>query len=180
MNGRATRMDGLTAADWARIQAESERSAPRVAEAVLGLLRSLEGLVDGFPVDQLTHACQTATRAERAGARPDVVVGALCHDVGKAISWRNHGSISAEILGPYVGDDVYQVVRWHQDFQVRHYARHLGGDPDARERHRHQPWFALAERFVDEWDAPSFDPGFDTAPLAHFEPLLRRVLTRPG
>jgi predicted HD phosphohydrolase len=173
-----TRMDEFTTPQWERVRARSGDSG-QAAEAVLGLLRSLGRMVDGFPVDQLTHACQTATRAERAGAGPDMVVAALCHDVGKAISRSNHGAISAEILRPYVGDDVYHVVRTHQDFQLRHYGRHLGGDETARERHRGRPWFPAAERFADEWDQCSFDPDYDTCTLDHFEPLVRRVLALP-
>ncbi len=170
-----TAMASFIGAQWRGIDAALAADRPRTAASVLGLLRSLAGLAGGFPVDQLTNACQTAARAERGGAPVEVVVAALCHDVGKAVSWPNHGAISAEILRPYVADDVYQVVRWHQDFQARHYADHLGGDPDARERHRGAPWFALAETFADEWDQPSFDPSYDTPGLAHFEPLVREV-----
>ncbi len=174
-SGVGTGMDTFTGGQWRAIDAGLTADRPRAAESVLGLLRSLAGLAAGFPVDQLTHACQTASRAERDGAPAEVVVAALCHDVGKAVSWPNHGAISAEILRPYVADDTYQVIRWHQDFQARHYAAHLGGDPDAREKHRGATWFALAETFADEWDQPSFDPSYDTPALDHFEPLVRRV-----
>jgi hypothetical protein len=54
---------------------------------------------------------------------------------------------------------------------ARHY-EHLGKDPGLRERHRGHPAFALAERFVDEWDQTSFDPDSDTLPLEHFEPRV--------
>ena len=175
MGAAATAMDSFTPGQWGGIEDSLAADGPRAADAVLGLLRSLAGLVNGFPVDQLTHACQTAARAERAGAPAEVVVAALCHDVGKAVSWSNHGAISAEILRPYVADDVYQVVRSHQDFQARHYAAHLGGDREARERHRGASWFALAETFTDEWDQASFDPAYDTPALDHFEPLVRQV-----
>src|SRR6058998_3919020 len=107
-----TRMDQFTDADWRRIAAE-EAGTGFTGDAVLGLLQSLSPLVEGFPVDQLTHACQTASRAERAGASYEVVVAALCHDIGKAVSDANHGAISAEILRPYVSDDTYQIVRSH-------------------------------------------------------------------
>ena len=50
---------------------------------MLAFLQMLDGLDDGFAVDQLGHALQTATRAERAGADPELVVAALMHDVGK-------------------------------------------------------------------------------------------------
>ena len=84
-----------------------------MADRVLEMLRSLSGIVDGFAVDQLTHCLQTATRAERAGADDEVVVASLCHDVGKAVSVVNHPAIAAEILKPYVRDEVYWMILTH-------------------------------------------------------------------
>src|SRR6266699_7312361 len=154
-----TRMDESTAEQWAVIGAESAQNQTRVAERVLMLLRSLSEIVDGFATDQLTHCLQTATLAERAGADDEVVVAALCHDIGKAVSVPNHPRIAAEILRPYVRDEVYQMILVHQDFQGRHYYQHFGGDPDAREKHRDEltaDEFALASRFADEWDQIAF------------------------
>ena len=56
-----TRMDESTAEQWAVIGAETFKHQDRVAERVLGLLRSLSDIVDGFATDQLTHCLQTAT-----------------------------------------------------------------------------------------------------------------------
>jgi predicted HD phosphohydrolase len=78
-----------------------------------------------------------------------------------------------------VREDVYQVIRVHQDFQGRHYYHHFGGDPDAREQYRDEPWFALAEQFADEWDQIAFDPEYDTLPLEHFEGRVRKVFGNP-
>jgi predicted HD phosphohydrolase len=113
-----------------------------------------------------------------AGADEEVVVAALCHDIGKAVSVPNHPRIAAEILRPYVSDEVYKMILVHQDFQGRHYYGHFGGDPDAREKHRDEltdDEFALAARFADEWDQIAFDPDGPTEPLEHFEPAVRRV-----
>jgi predicted HD phosphohydrolase len=173
-----TSMDTSTAEQWAVIGAETVKNQPRVAERVLAMLRSLQSIVDGFATDQLTHCLQTATRAERDGADPEMVVAALCHDIGKAISVPNHPAIAAEILRPYVSDDVYHVIRTHQDFQGRHYYHHFGGDPNARDRYRGEPWYGRGERFADEWDQKAFDPGYDTLPLEHFEPLVRQVFAQ--
>jgi predicted HD phosphohydrolase len=173
-----TRMDESTAEQWAVIGAETMQNQPRVAESVLGMLRSLDSITDGFATDQLTHCLQTATLAERAGADDEVVVAALCHDIGKAISVPNHPRIAAEILKAYVRDDVYKMILVHQDFQGKHYYHHFGGDPDAREKHRDAltpEQFELAERFADEWDQIAFDPNGPTEPLEHFEPLVRKV-----
>src|SRR6202022_1200018 len=89
-----TRMDESTAEQWAVIGAETFQNQGRVADRVLLLLRSLSDIVDGFATDQLTHCLQTATLAERAGADDDVVIAALCHDIGKAISVPNHPRIA--------------------------------------------------------------------------------------
>src|SRR5687768_5723224 len=154
-----TRMDESTAEQWAVIGVETMQNQTRVADSVLTLLRSLSSISDGFATDQLTHCLQTATRAERAGADDEVVVASLCHDIGKAISVPNHPAIAAEILKPYVRDEVYKMIVVHQDFQGRHYYAHFGGNPEARETHRdalNGDTFTLAERFADDWDQTSF------------------------
>ncbi len=174
-----TRMDESTAEQWAVIGTETATNQTRTAERVIALLVSLAEVTDGFAVDQLTHCLQTATRAERAGADDEVVIASLCHDIGKAVSVPNHPRIAAEILRPYVRDDVYQMILAHQDFQGRHYYAHFGGNPDEREKYRGEPWFALAEQFADEWDQVAFDPDYDTLPLAHFEDRLRALFASP-
>jgi predicted HD phosphohydrolase len=170
-----TRMDESTTDQWQHILGETMQAQGRVADRILAMLRSLDQIVDGFAIDQLQHCLQTATRAERAGADDEVVVAALCHDVGKAVSVINHPAIAAEILRPYVRDEVRWMIQVHQDFQGRHYYQHLGMDPAAREGHRGHPAFPLAEQFADEWDQVAFDPEYDTLPLEHFEPRVRAV-----
>jgi predicted HD phosphohydrolase len=170
-----TRMDQSTAEEWAVIGAEHVKDQPRTAETVLTMLRGLGDVVVGFATDQLTHCLQTATRAERDGADEEVVVAALVHDIGKFVSVPNHPAIAAEILKPYVRDEVYWMIKAHQDFQGRHYYHYFGGDPDARDAFAGEAWFGLAERFADDWDQTAFDPDYDTLPLEHFEPLVRKV-----
>src|SRR5881398_4046137 len=152
-----TRMDESTQEQWAHIGAETMKRQQHGGELVLRLLRSLGEITDGFATDQLTHCLQTATRAERAGADREVVIASLCHDVGKAVSVPNHPRIAAEILKPYVRDDVYWMILVHQDFQGRHYYHHFGGDPNARDQYQGHPAYELAERFADEWDQAAFD-----------------------
>ena len=172
------RMDESTAEQWAVIGAETYEHRGRVADTVLSMLQGLAAITDGFAVDQLTHSLQTATRAEESGADHQMVVASLCHDIGKFVSVPNHPKIAAEILRPYVREEVFHVIRTHQDFQGRHYYHHFGGDPDARDEYRDEPWYALGERFADEWDQASFDPDYPTKPLSHFEPLVREVFAQ--
>jgi predicted HD phosphohydrolase len=174
-----TRMDESTAEQWAVIGAETMRNQPRVADEVLSMLERLEDITDGFATNQLVHCLQTATLAERAGADEEMIVASLCHDVGKIISVFGHPEIAAAILRPYVRDDVYQAIRAHQDFQGRHYYHHFGGDVNARDQYQGASWYALAEQFADEWDQIAFDPDGPCEPLAHFEPMVRRVFEKP-
>jgi len=173
-------MDQSTAEQWGVIATESIANRDRVADRVLAMLGSLQEITDGFAVDQLTHCLQTATLAERAGADEELVLASLCHDIGKAVSVPNHPRIAAEILRPYVREEVRWAIEVHQDFQGRHYYHHLGGDPTAREQYRGHESYALAERFADEWDQIAFDPAYDTLPLEHFEPLVREKFATPS
>lgn len=173
------RMDESTREQWDRIAHESVEDWPNVPDRILGQLRALAGITNGFAVDQLTHVCQTAARAERAGADNEIVVAALCHDMAKAVSEPNHPAVAAAMLKPYVRDDVVWMVEVHQDFQGRHYYGFLGKDPDARRQYVGHPAYDLAERFADEWDQTSFDPDYDTPPLEHFEPLVREMFSAP-
>lgn len=174
-----TRMDQGRVEDWMAIgQAVVQRqsSMPKIVKA---MLLQLEDQVDGFAVNQLTHALQTATRALRAGASEEMIVAALCHDIGKVISVENHPAIAAEILKPYVSHETYEIVRTHQDFQGRHYYALMGKDPDARRQYADERWYEMATRFTDEWDQSSFDPEYDTLSMSHFEPMIDRVFASP-
>lgn len=158
---------------WDLLAAAQRRLS--TADRVMSLLQLADTRWDGFAVSQLTHCLQAATRAERAGADEEMIVAALCHDIGKAIPHSDHGAVAATILKPHVRRDVADVIRTHAAFQRRYTHAYLGGSADDRKRYRHRRWFALAEQF-SEWDQASFDPSYDTMPLSHFEDRLRRVL----
>jgi predicted HD phosphohydrolase len=171
-------MDVSTREQWMEIVEQTIDAQPRVARQVLAMVKGLSEITDGFSVDQMQHALQTATRAERAGADEEVIVASLLHDVGKLISVPNHPKIAAEILKSYVRYEVYCMVAYHQDFQGRYYYEHLGMDPNLREQHRGQPWYELAERFADEWDQKAFDPAFEPESFEHFEPMVVNVFAQ--
>jgi predicted HD phosphohydrolase len=172
-------MDEGKVDDWMVIGAEVARRQSTMPAMIKSLLGQLERQVDGFAVNQLVHGLQTATRAERAGASDELVVAALCHDIGKVISVENHPAIAAEILKPYVSHETYEIVRTHQDFQGRHYYALIGKDSNARRQYENEPWYELATRFTDEWDQTSFDPAYDTLPLEHFELMIDSLFSKP-
>jgi predicted HD phosphohydrolase len=161
------------------VEAHLEADLVEVPDRILGFLRMSDQLIQGFQVSQLVHGLQTATMAERAGAAPEMVAGALCHDIGKLVSNANHPAIAAEIIRPWVSDEVYWVVKVHQDFEGMHYYARVGLDPMMRLKHAGHAYYEVAEQFADEWDQNAFDPDYDTLPLEHFEPLVRDVFGRP-
>jgi predicted HD phosphohydrolase len=175
-----TDMRDGTAEDWRQIgaahAAHQQADAPR---QIMESLKRLEAIEVGFGANQLQHSLMAGTLARRAGASDEEVVAALCHDLGKLFSIPNHGPIAAEMLKPYVREDVYHAVYHHQAFQGRYYFEHLGLDPEGRARFGSESWYGFAERLVDEWDAPAFDPAFDADPLESFEPEVRRVFSAP-
>jgi predicted HD phosphohydrolase len=171
-------MDVSTREQWMEIVERTIEAQPRVARQILDMVRGLSAIGDGFSVDQMQHALQTATRAERDGADEQVIVASLLHDVGKLISVPNHPKIAAEILKSYVRYDVDCMVSYHQDFQGRYYYEHLGMDPNLREQHSGQPWYELAERFADHWDQKAFDPQYQVETLEHFEPMVVNVFSQ--
>ena len=111
-------MDVSTREQWMTIAEKTIAAQPRVAEQLLSMIKGLSAITDGFSIDQMEHAVQTATRAEREGADEEVIVASLLHDVGKLISVPNHPMIAAEILRPYVREDVYRWWRTTKTFRV--------------------------------------------------------------
>ena len=173
-----TRMDQSTTAEWMTIGGEVAQRQAQMPALIKSMLRQLEAQVDGFETNQLVHALQTATRAVRDNASDEMIVAALCHDIGKVISVINHPAIAAEILKPYVARETYEIIRTHQDFQGRHYYALMGLNPDARSQYVKESWYPLAEKFTDEWDQTSFDPNYDTLPFEYFEPMLEQVFSK--
>ena len=160
------------------VEAHLEEDLTFVPDRILDLLRATDRLMQGFQASQLVHGLQTATMAERAHANLDMIVGALCHDMGKIISNSNHPAIAAEMIRPWVSDEVYWVVKVHQDFEGLHYYARMGLDPMMRRKHAGHPHYELAEQFCDDWDQNAFDPDYPTLPLEHFEPMVREVFSR--
>lgn len=152
----------------------------RLPDRILDALRALDDGLAGYQVTRLEHSLQTATRAEADGADEDMIAGALIHDLGDALAPENHSNYAAEILRPYVRAEVTWVVEHHGLFQKVYYAHFLGEDPDLRAAYRDHPYYGSCVRFCESWDQAAFDPDYPTRPLEHFEPLVRRIFSRPA
>lgn len=155
----------------------------KVFERDLGsrVLKTLEQLEHSYPgeqVNRLVHSLQTATRAQREAHSEEYVVAALLHDLGDLLSTMNHSEYAASILKPYVRPHIYWMIRNHGLFQGYHYFHYFGLDRNAREKHRDHPAFQMCLDFCDRYDQASFDPDYDTMPLAAFAPMVHRLFAR--
>ncbi len=169
-----------TQADYLLLDRSERDFAKGLPDRLLEALGKLDQSLEGYKVSRLEHSLQTASRAERAGADEELVVAALLHDLGDELAPYNHAEIAAGILRPYVRPEVTWIVEQHGLFQAYYYAHHLGGDRNMRDRHRGHPWYEACAAFCENWDQASFDPAYPTLKLGHFEPLVRRIFSRPA
>jgi predicted HD phosphohydrolase len=169
-----TTFEESTADDWARIMQCLPHTQAVAGENVIAQMRMLEHDTGGFPVSRLEHSLQTATRAERDGRDEEYVLCALLHDIGDTLSPYNHPGIAATILKPFVSPQNHWMVEQHGVFQGYYFWHHIGLDRDAREAFRGHEYFEYTAEFCAKYDQTAFDPGYVSAPLSYYEPLIRR------
>lgn len=174
-----TDMKESTQEDWSRVAAEFLPFAAKLPGRVIDHLRLLDGDYGGFIVDRLTHSLQTATRAHRDGRDEEYVVCALLHDIGDTLGSFNHPDIAAAILKPFVSPENHWMVQHHGIFQGYYFFHYLGMNRDARDQFRDDPLYAYTAEFCAKYDAPAFDPEYDSLSLDFFEPMVQRLLSNP-
>lgn len=174
-----TDMQQSTAEDWQKIGAEFREFSHGLPGRVLAHLQLLDGDYGGFAVDRLTHSLQTATRALRDGRDEEYIVCALLHDIGDTLGSFNHPDIAAAILKPFVSPENFSIIEKHGIFQGYYFFHHLGMDRNLRDQFAGQALYDQTLEFCEKYDAPSFDPDYDTMPLAQFAPMVHRVMRSP-
>lgn len=172
------RMSDATAEDFDIIQANDRLTDRELPDRIMEHLRLQAADSGAYQVDRLMHVLQTATRAEADGADDDWLVGCLMHDIGDVLAPHTHAEVAAEIIRPFVREEVTWVVRYHGLFQKFYYANLPDAQRNVRDQFKDHEYYRLAVRFCEEWDQKSFDPNFPTKPLEHFEPVIRRVFSR--
>jgi predicted HD phosphohydrolase len=168
-----------TREDYLLLDESERRYAAGLSDRVLAALRQLNHSLEGYPLSRLQHSLQTATRAMRDGADEDMIVAALLHDIGDELAPYNHSEFAAAIVRPYLREEVTWIVAHHGLFQNYYYVHHLGGDRNARDRLRDHPHYEACLHFCEAWDQCSFDPDYPCEKLETFEPLVRRIFSRP-
>lgn len=174
-----TQMKDGTRADYEMLETREEIYRQGTAGRLLRELASqADDTMTGYKITRLDHGLQSATRARRDGADIDWVVAALLHDIGDGLAPQNHDKFAAEIMRPYMRDEVVWVVEHHGIFQMAYYAHHYGWDPEERQRFRDHPCFQSCVDFCERWDQSSFDPDYPTDPLDSFAADVRQVFAR--
>lgn len=165
-----------TKEDWDIIVPQLNYTQSLVADRVIDLMRALESDVGGFPVNRLEHSLQTATRAEEDGRDEEYILCSLLHDIGDTLAPFNHPAIAAGILKPFVSEANHFMVENHGIFQGYYFWDYVGLDSNAREKFRGSPYFEYTEEFCAKYDSLAFDDEYTSAPLSHYEGLIRGFL----
>ena len=148
-------------------------------DRILGALNDLKGSVDGYQISRYAHSVQTASRAQRDGRDEEYVVMALVHDIGDGLAPYTHSEMIGAVLRPFVRPEVRWIASHHGVFQYYYYAHHLGLDRNARDAYRQHEWFNACVEFCEKYDQQSFDPAYENLPIQFFEPIVRRIFSKP-
>lgn len=178
-SARFTDMADGTAEDWKIIGSHYKPFSAGLPDRLLAHLELLGGDYGGFQVDRLEHSLQTATRAHRAGEDEEYVVAALLHDIGDLLCSYNHADMAATVLKPFVSASNHWMVEKHGIFQGYYFFQHLGLDRDMREQFRGHADFEKTAIFCERYDAPAFDPAYESMKLDDFRPMVHRVFEKP-
>ena len=137
----------------------------------------------------INHMLQSATHALKAGMPEKTILACLLHDIANAIFIKSdHGYWGAQLIEPYVDEEVCWAVRAHQalrffpDESVGYsypemYVKNFGRDyvpddyiQDAYKRARNHKWYMTA-RMITVHDIYSFDPNA----VVSWEPFVEIV-----
>ncbi len=173
------RMEDGTREEYEFLDRLEQEYTAGLPERIMDSMRKLENSLSGYRINRLQHCLQGATRAYRAGESDEMIVAVLLHDIGDDLAPYSHSEMAAAILRPFVSEKLYWIVKHHGVFQMYYYAHHCGGDRNSREMFKDSPWYQDAIDFCHNYDQNCFDPDYDSEPLEFFEPILRRVLSKP-
>ena len=175
-----TRMEDGTREESEFLDRMEDEYKAGLPDRILDSMRKLEHSLSGYRINRLEHSLQGATRASRAGEPDEMIIAVLLHDIGDDLAPYSHSEMAAAILRPFVSEKIYWIIKHHGVFQMYYYAHHCGGDRNAREMFKDNPWYQDAIDFCHNYDQNCFDPDYDSEPLEFFDPILRRVLSQPS
>jgi len=175
-----TRMEDGIREEYEFLDRMEDEYKAGLPDRILDSMRKLEHSLSGYRINRLEHSLQGATRASRAGEPDEMIIAVLLHDIGDDLAPYSHSEMAAAILRPFVSEKIYWIIKHHGVFQMYYYAHHCGGDRNAREMFKDNPWYQDAIDFCHNYDQNCFDPDYDSEPLEFFDPILRLVLSQPS
>ena len=175
-----TKMEDGTKEEYAYLSDLEDEYTAKLADRLLTALKHLESSLSGYQISRLEHVLQGASRAFREGMSEEFIIAVILHDVGDELAPFSHSEMAAAILRPFVSDKLYWIVKHHGLFQMYYYAHHFQDDRNARDKFINHQWYQDAIDFCHLYDQNCFDPKYDTYPLEFFEPILRRVVSKPS
>ena len=142
------------------------------------------------------HLLQSARLAKKAGLDERVVMACLLHDIAMAgLITSDHGYWGAQLIEPYVDEEVSWAVRYHQALRYfpdesvgysypEEYIRYFGEDyqppaylRQAYEQARRHKW-SMTARLITVNDVYAFDPHI-VVDLDDFEDIIGRHFRQP-
>jgi hypothetical protein len=166
----------------------------------LPLMPKRPGLLDFFRLRftdmTVRHLLISAARALDAGLEEKIVLGCLLHDISNGCLIRSdHGYWGAQMIAPYVSEEIAWAVRYHQALRYfadaengytypESYARFFGADyvppeyirQDA-EMARNHKWY-MSSRLITIYDTYFFDDG-PTPDAERFTDVIGRHFREP-
>ena len=173
-----TAMTNGSPKDFQIIAKNDEITARELPSRIISHLKEMEDDDGAYQISRLDHVLQCATRAHRDQADVDWIMAALIHDLGDVLAPFTHGQVAAEILRPFVREEVTWVVRYHGTFQMFYNSNLTEEERNSRDQFRDHPYYESAVKFCEKWDQCSFDPDYDWLPLEFFEPMIQEVFSR--
>ena len=167
--------------DWSQIEQQRRvYLAEHQADQALRLLSASEHDPSfGYMVNNFRHCLQSATMVLRDGLDEEDVVVALLHDVGFITCPLLHGDFSATLMGAYISDRNFWMLRHHATFQNLHSPGLPGVKQHERERWKGHAHFDWTAEFVARYDQAASDPDYPCEPLETFVPMVHRIFSRP-
>lgn len=100
-------MKNGTIQDYQIIKENDSETARDLPHRLIDHLKKMAEDDGAYKISRLDHVLQCATRAYRDGASEDWIIAALFHDIGDSLAPFTHGQVSAEIVRPFVEEQVH-------------------------------------------------------------------------
>ena len=92
-----------------------------------------------------------------------------------------HGQLDVNVdpsHGLLMANQLKELKQPYTLYWYEHYAHHIGGNKNEREKYRGHKYYKDTIDFCENWDQKSFDPNFKSLTLKDFEPYIKKIFSR--